>query len=330
MNLSRLFPLLFSALPVLSSCDKGESLDVEDIKIPTGYALSAGTATGFYNSSIAYDQGASWLSGSYDKRFNTGDRLYDNVKSANENGMGGGLGPVYAGYSCGSCHRNAGRTEPTYWTNFKQGSNDGSGSYGFTSSRIYITRRTGSFFPDYGRVIHDQAIYGVKKAIPDHTDGDITIVLSNINNQVTEVQLCVLDRLRRHVLTFDKIEMQQTNDTVYMNVGERNVSMFNAIQQNYLNTTCANCHGASNRAAAGLYLTEGRSYAAMVGVPSVKIDTLKIVEPGNAEKSLLHIILHQDNVEGISMTHRDLVSEKNEQSILPLIDKWIDNGAKKN
>jgi hypothetical protein len=30
------------------------------------------------------------------------------------------------------------------------------------------------------------------------------------------------------------------------------------------------------------------------------------------------------------MTHRDLVSEKNEQSILPLIDKWIDNGAKKN
>ena len=162
MNLSRLFPLLFSALPVLSSCDKGESLDVEDIKIPTGYALSAGTATGFYNSSIAYDQGASWLSGSYDKRFNTGDRLYDNVKSANENGMGGGLGPVYAGYSCGSCHRNAGRTEPTYWTNFKQGSNDGSGSYGFTSSLIYITRRNGSFFPDYGRVIHDQAIYGVK------------------------------------------------------------------------------------------------------------------------------------------------------------------------
>ena len=81
----------------------------------------------------------------------------------------------------------------------------------------------------------------ISKAIPDHTDGDITIVLSNINNQVTEVQLCVLDRLRRHVLTFDKIEMQQTNDTVYMNVGERNVSMFNAIQQNYLNTTCANC-----------------------------------------------------------------------------------------
>jgi len=51
------------------------------------------------------------------------------------------------------------------------------------------------------------------------------------------------------------------------------------------------------------------------------------VEPGDADNSLLHIILHQESVEGISMTHRDLVSEKNEQSILPLIDSWINNGA---
>lgn len=27
---------------------------------------------------------------------------------------------------------------------------------------VYITRRNGSFFRDYGRVLHDQAIYGVK------------------------------------------------------------------------------------------------------------------------------------------------------------------------
>ena len=84
------------------------------------------------------------------------------VMAANENGHGGGLGPVYAGYSCGSCHRNAGRTEPTYWTSFKNGSDDGSGPYGFTASLIYITRKNGTFFPNYGRVIHDQAIYGVR------------------------------------------------------------------------------------------------------------------------------------------------------------------------
>ena len=127
-----IYLLLVSCFSLLYACDKEEQLDVDDIHVPEGYALSAGTATGFYNSSVAYDQGTRWLSGAYDIRFRRGDRLYDNVKSSNENGMGGGLGPVYAGYSCGSCHRNAGRTEPTYWTNFKNGSNDGSGPYGFT------------------------------------------------------------------------------------------------------------------------------------------------------------------------------------------------------
>ncbi len=38
----------------------------------------------------------------------------------------------------------------------------GSGSYGFSSMLVYISRKNGAFFQDYGRVLHDQAIYGVK------------------------------------------------------------------------------------------------------------------------------------------------------------------------
>jgi CxxC motif-containing protein (DUF1111 family) len=63
---------------------------------------------------------------------------------------------VYAGYSCGSCHRNAGRTKPGIW------SEGGSGSYGFSAMLVYITRKNGAFFQDYGRVLHDQSIYGVQ------------------------------------------------------------------------------------------------------------------------------------------------------------------------
>ena len=95
------------------------------------------------------------MSGSYASRFTRGDGLYDDVRTSGL-GDGGGLGPVYAGYSCGSCHRNAGRTQPTLW------SEGGSGSYGFSSMLVYITRRNGAFFKNYGRVLHDQAIYGVK------------------------------------------------------------------------------------------------------------------------------------------------------------------------
>lgn len=167
----------------------------------------------------------------------------------------------------------------------------------------------------------------ISKALPKDGDGRVQIVLSGINDDVTTVQLCVLDRLRRHVMTVQEMELQQTRDTMYLEVGTRDVSMMGAIQEGYLSTTCANCHGASNRAAAGLYLTAGRSYNALVGKPSTKVSGINLVEPGNAERSLLHVILHQEVVDGISMTHRDLVSEKNEQSILPLIDSWINNGA---
>lgn len=155
--MNRLFIIRsISALVValaLMSCDD-EGLDVLDIEVPEGYALSAGTSTIFMNSSKAYDSEAEWVTGALASRFTRGDRLYDDMRTSS-NDYGGGLGPVYAGYSCGSCHGNAGRTKPALW------SDGGSGPYGFSAMLVYVTRKNGAFFKDYGRVIHDQAIYGV-------------------------------------------------------------------------------------------------------------------------------------------------------------------------
>ncbi len=146
--------IVAAAVAMMTGCDNS-GLDVINIEVPAGYSLSAGTSTNFLNSSVAYDTEAPWVTGNYSVRFNHGDRLYDDVRTASGN-LGGGLGPVYAGYSCGSCHRNAGRTRPSLW------SEGGSGPYGFSSMLIYITRKNGAFFKEYGRVLHDQAIYGVK------------------------------------------------------------------------------------------------------------------------------------------------------------------------
>lgn len=149
----------FLFVGVLVSCES-EGLDFDDIDVPTGYALSAGTSTVFVNSSKAFDSPAEWLSGEFERRFYHGDQFYDNSRTSS-NGYGGGLGPVYAGYSCGSCHRNAGRTKPSVWTQNSKGEY-GSGDYGFSAMLIYITRKNGAFFQDYGRVVHDQSIYGVQ------------------------------------------------------------------------------------------------------------------------------------------------------------------------
>ena len=162
----------------------------------------------------------------------------------------------------------------------------------------------------------------------DVTDGKVSIELSGIKENVTLVRLCVLDRLRKHIVTVSEEDISKATDVVKMDVGVIDISMFNAIQQAFFNTTCANCHGASNRAAAGLYLTEGMSYEALVDVDSKKVEGKKLVETNNANNSVLHMVLTQPSVEGVSMAHRDLVSEKNDQTILPLIDSWINNGAK--
>lgn len=157
-----LLALTLSAL--LSSCGE-EGLDVLDVEIPAGYELSAGTASIFMNSSKAYDSPADWVSGTYSSRFNRGDKLYDDMRTSS-NGYGGGLGPVYAGYSCGSCHSNAGRTKPAGWADH------GSGPYGFSSALVYVTRKNGAFFQGYGRVIHDQSIYGVTPEGKFHVEWD--------------------------------------------------------------------------------------------------------------------------------------------------------------
>lgn len=152
MKKSWILTLIFPAL--LLSCGEEEPENLEAV-VPEGYGLSAGISSVFMNSSKSYDSPADWVSGTYAGRFNRGDKLYDDMRTSS-NGYGGGLGPVYAGYSCGSCHSNAGRTKPAGWADH------GSGPYGFSAALVYVTRKNGAFFQGYGRVIHDQAIYGVQ------------------------------------------------------------------------------------------------------------------------------------------------------------------------
>ena len=153
-------------LVLLVACEEEDKMDIDTVAVPANYALSAGTSTIFLNSSTAYDTEADWVSGIYSSRFTSGDGLYDDVRTSSNNPYVGGLGPVYAGYSCGSCHRNAGRTRPTLW------SEGGSGSYGFSSMLVYVSRRNGANFKDYGRVLHDQAIYGVEPEGKLHVEYD--------------------------------------------------------------------------------------------------------------------------------------------------------------
>lgn len=118
--------------------------------------LSAGRSTIFTSNGKSYDSPADWVTGSLYNRFLSGDALYDNPRVADGNPINGGLGPIYAGYSCASCHNNSGRTIPTLHTD------GGSGNYGFSSFLTFIRTPNNQYHRNYGRVLHDQAIYGYK------------------------------------------------------------------------------------------------------------------------------------------------------------------------
>ena len=80
MNHFLKYSFSFFCLLACSACDD-DGIDILDIEIPEGYALSAGTSTIFLNSSVAYDTPVDWITGAYDVRFTRGDRLYDDVRS---------------------------------------------------------------------------------------------------------------------------------------------------------------------------------------------------------------------------------------------------------
>ena len=155
----------------------------------------------------------------------------------------------------------------------------------------------------------DDEYASVSKVITasDIQDGKALVELSGIKDNVTLVRLCILDRLRRHIVGFKEVDISDATEPVKMDVGTIDISMFNTIQQSFFNTTCDQ---------------------ALVDVDSKKVEGKKLVETNNAANSVLHMVLTQQSVEGISMAHRDLVSEKNEETLLPLIDSWINNGAK--
>lgn len=139
-------------------CDKGEEPTILDQygNEADPATLSAGTSTVYGTGVTAYDSPAPWVTGALETRFYQGDALYDNPRVSGDDSLQGGKGPLYAGSSCGSCHANAGRSYPTLY------SQGGTGTGGFSSHLIYITKKNGAFFRNYGRVLHDHAITGVE------------------------------------------------------------------------------------------------------------------------------------------------------------------------
>lgn len=170
----------------------------------------------------------------------------------------------------------------------------------------------------------DEGEYAIiTKTVP--LTGKTEVVLSGISDEVTRMELCVINRLRKRIVTLQAFECPATTDTIRLEATPIDAGMYATIQDRLFNTTCAACHGYGERAAAGLFLTEGRSHAALVGQPSVKMPGMHLVAEGNAEESVLYQTLASEVSTGWGYDH---TKEVLSPAWLELLKDWIDAGAK--
>ncbi len=147
---------LLAALLVLggSACHQLDAIEDGPENVRQGGALTV-----FDSTALAYDLPSPPVESVPElmRRFRRGDTEYalEHVASPATVPGTGGLGPLYVGRSCTSCHQGAGRTKPTLFTH-------GGSGFDFSSHLVFMKSRNGFFFKEYGRVLHDQAIFGAK------------------------------------------------------------------------------------------------------------------------------------------------------------------------
>ncbi|MBR1733417.1 MAG: hypothetical protein IJ729_06760 [Alloprevotella sp.] len=162
---------------------------------------------------------------------------------------------------------------------------------------------------------------------PAAADGTLTVQMAGIPGSVETVELCVLNRLRQRVATFVAEPMAGVRDTLRIDAGTVDVSPVSAIQTALLNPSCVACHGATGSKAAGLDLTAGNFYAAVVGQPSRKVEGSYLVAPGDAAGSVFSQVLNTDISATWRQNHADMLNKERTANLLALVDAWIEAGA---
>lgn len=179
----------------------------------------------------------------------------------------------------------------------------------------------------------ENAEYSVsQRVIPASAEGEQdTIVLSNVPSTVKTVELAVVNSLRKRISTIHSYtieEGQSKNDTIKIEVGNTDLSMFTAINDGlFQNTTvnCAQCHS-SDHAAANLNMTRENAYNSLVGVNAHTNGAYMRINPGNADESYLYKVLAEGTDE-VRYSHVALMADH--QTMLDILKAWINGGAKK-
>ena len=171
----------------------------------------------------------------------------------------------------------------------------------------------------------------LQRALPgDIADGTpVEIRLNNVTEDVSTVELVVVNKLRRRIITLESLDLSdysRSQDTIYMELGNIDVAPFSALQNRLFDVACIQCHGGNGFSSAGLTLTKGNSYGQLVDVASTRVSGKKRVVSGDANQSLLYQILSEGGENILHYNHTEVLSsqfKRNTDEVRQLIADWI-------
>lgn len=176
----------------------------------------------------------------------------------------------------------------------------------------------------------------VQQSLPtDIGEGEtVSLVMSNVSEQVSTVEFVVTNRRRERIVTLRSISLADydvnAKDTIRLDLGTVDLSPFGCLQQGVFNVACIQCHGGNGRSAASLNLTAGQALSQLVDVPSTRKEGMFRVVSGDAQQSLLHQILAEGGEEILHYNHTEVASSQfkdNLSALRSFIDDWINGLA---
>ena len=172
----------------------------------------------------------------------------------------------------------------------------------------------------------DGSFSEISKDIKPDGNGHVSMTLAGIPENVTKLEVCVINSIRKRVLTYYTTEAATTSDTIIVKPTEAiNTDLFDYLQANIFDKQCMHCHSGSEWAAS-LNLNNGKSYAQLVNVASAKVDGKNRVTPKDANNSILYEVLSSELSTGWKYDHSKIMVT--DAANLKLIKDWINGGAK--
>lgn len=160
-------------------------------------------------------------------------------------------------------------------------------------------------------------------AAPKSESETVSLTLNGLPEQTKTIGISILTKGRKLIYNYYTYAIDPSVEEVTLPVKAIDIASYDRIQQQVFDRYCVACHNATEQASAGLHLSNGISYKALVNQPATLSEKgWMLVQPGNAANSFLPHILTEDVVK---YNHTDVLPE---DELVTLIKTWIANGAK--